>query len=660
MVPRPERQEVKRPILAQVRESIAHTRATLALVWRSSPSQTVALAALTVVGGLVPLGVAYVGKRIVDAVVARSRPATLRWVLAELALVTALALVQRGLGLVRSVLGARLGIDINVAILEKAQALDLRWFEDSEFYDKLTRARREASSRPISLVTESFSLVQSALTLVGYAALLVRFSGWAVLALFAATVPATLAEMRYSKLAFRVRNWRSPESRKLLYLEYVLANDEHAKEVKLFGLGPTLLDRYRRLSEEFYAEDKRLYVQRAKWTQLLSLIGTGAFYAAYAGMALMAASGALTLGNMTMYVLAFRQGQQAFQSALSGIGGLYEHNLYMSNLWEYLGMVGDAPAPRLAETNGAGAESHGAAWGTSGASRPRDDAKGIVLEDVGFRYPGKEAWALRHVDLAIPAGESLALVGENGAGKTTLVKLLTRLYAPTEGRILLDGRDLRQWDAEALRRRFGVLFQDFNQYQLKVRENVGLGSVEHMERRAADRAGRRERGRRRPSWRASPPGSRRPSEGGFREARSSPAANGRRSRSRAPSCAKRATSSSSTSPPRRSTPKPSTPSSSASARWPGGARRSSSRTGSRPSGWPATSSSSREARSWSPGRTTSSSVARASTRGCSRSRPRATGSCILDLWGPRRAASLTSRASPGSRWLSLSSWQPSS
>ncbi len=451
---------------AQLRESLHHVRMTLRLVWRSSPQQTVALAALTLVSGLIPLGVAWAGKRIVDAVVAHDRDATLRWVLAELALVTALAVAQRGLALVRSVLGARLGIDINVAILEKALGLDLRYFEDSEFYDKLTRARREASSRPIALVTEAFALVQSVVTLVGYGALLVRFSGWAVAALCLATVPATIAEMRFSKLAFKIRNWRSPESRRLLYLEYVLANDEHAKEVKLFGLGPLLLERYKKLSEEFYEQDRALYVKRAKWTQVLSFVGTGTFYGAYAAMALLAAAGALTLGNMTMYVLAFRQGQQAFQSALAAIGDMYEHNLYMANLWEYLAIAGAGAVP-------------GAGTGTGAGSRTGTDG-GIVLDDVGFRYPGKDAWALRHVTLSIPKGESLALVGENGAGKTTLVKLLTRLYEPTEGRILLDGQDLREWDPGELRRRFGVLFQDFNQYQLKVRENVGMGSVDHL------------------------------------------------------------------------------------------------------------------------------------------------------------------------------------
>ena len=437
---------------------------------------TAALAGMTLAGGLVPLGVAYAGKRIVDAVVAHARDATMRWVLFELGLVVALACVQRGLGLVRSLLGARLGIDINVTILEKALGLDLRFFEDPEFYDKLTRARREASSRPIALVTESFGLVQSVITLVGYGALLVRFSGWAVLALCVATVPATLAEMRYSKLAFRVRNWRSPESRRLLYLEYVLANDEHAKEVKLFGLGPTLLGRYRGLSEEFYVEDRRLYVQRATWTQVLSLIGTGAFYGAYAAMAALAAAGKLTLGNMTMYVIAFRQGQQAFQSALGAIGSIYEHNLYMSNLWEYLGIEDPEEPPAVP------------------APASPATTSGIVLEDVGFRYPGKDAWALRHVNLTIPKGDSVALVGENGAGKTTLVKLMTRLYEPSEGRIVLDGRDLREWPRDALRRRFGVLFQDYNQYQLKVRENVGFGSVENLDdvpriQRATERGG---------------------------------------------------------------------------------------------------------------------------------------------------------------------------
>lgn len=463
MSPTHEPKKPKQSLVAAVRESAAHTRRTLALVWASSRPMTIALGALTGIGALVPLGVAYSGKRIVDAVVARSQDDAFRWVMVELVLVVVMAMVQRGLGLVRSLLGARLGIDINVTILEKALGLDLRFFEDSEFYDKLTRARREASSRPVALVTESFQLVQSLITLVGYAALLIQFSAWAVVGLLLATVPATIAEMRYSKQAFRVRNWRSPESRRLLYLEYVLANDEHAKEVKLFGLGPLLLDRYRTLAEQFYEEDRKLAVKRAGVTHALTLLATGAFYAAYVAMALLAAAQKITLGEMTLYILAFRMGQQSFQSMLGSIGGMYEHNLYMSNLFEYLRMTGSTSVTSPASTSTADAAS-----------------TGIVFDHVGFRYPGKEEWAVRDVDLTIAPGDSLALVGENGAGKTTLIKLLTRLYEPTEGRILLDGRDLREWEPETLRRRFGVVFQDFNQYQFKLRENVGLGSVAHL------------------------------------------------------------------------------------------------------------------------------------------------------------------------------------
>ena len=448
-------------MLSRLRESFAHTPRTLRLVWRSSPLGSVALGLLTLVASVIPLAIAYVGKEIMDSVVARSHAATLRWVLIELAAVAAQALVQRALGLVRSLLGARLGLDINALILEKALTLELRHFEDAEFYDRLTRARREASSRPLSVVTETFQLLQNAITLAGYAALLFRFSGLAVLGLLAAAVPATIVEMRFSSTAFRMRNWRSPEARRLNYLEYVLANDDHAKEVKLFGLGPVLLDRFKVLGETFYDEDRRLSIRRAGWAYALSLLGTAAFYGAYASMALAAAAGALTLGNMVLYIAAFRQGQQAFQSILAAIGGMYEDNLYMSNLFQYLSIEPDPPPPALA--------------------LPAVPEQGIRFERVGFRYPGKETWALRGIDLFIPAGQRLALVGHNGAGKTTFIKLLTRLYEPTEGRILLDGRDLRAWDPEALRRRIGVVFQDFNQYQLKLRENVGLGSVDHRD-----------------------------------------------------------------------------------------------------------------------------------------------------------------------------------
>jgi ATP-binding cassette subfamily B protein len=464
-------------VLARLRESFAHAPRTLRLVWRSSPLGSVALGVLTVLAAIVPLGIAWVGKAIMDAVVSGSREATLHWVLVELGLVAAQSLLQRALGLVRSLLGARLSIDINVAILQKALGLDLRHFEDPDFYDRLTRARREASSRPLSVVTETFQLLQNVITLAGYAALLVRFSGLAVLGLVLAAIPATVVEMKFSATAFRMRNWRSPEARRMNYLEWVLANDGQAKEIKLFGIGPVLLERYKDLGEMFYDEDKRLAVRRAAAAWALSMLATGAFYVAYAFMALGAARGALSLGNMVLYVMAFRQGQQAVQSILAAIGGMYEDNLYMSNLFLYLSTPASEPALAL--------------------PAPAVEEEGIRFEGVGFRYPGKDAWALRGLDLFVPRGQSLALVGHNGAGKTTFIKLLTRLYEPTEGRILLDGKDLRTWNLEALRERIGVVFQDYNKYQLKARENVGLGSAPHRDDeprilRAVERGGARD------------------------------------------------------------------------------------------------------------------------------------------------------------------------
>ena len=465
------------------RESVAYTRRAFGLVWRSSRPLTVALAVLTLVVAVVPPAIAYTGKRIVDEVLNVSLDGTVRWVGVELGLVVLQASLTRGLGLVRSILGSRLGTDVNVAILERATALELRHFEDPDFYDRLSRARREASSRPMSLISESFALVQNVLTLGGYAVLLLQFSPWVVLALMVATIPATIAEMRFSKATFRLRNWRSPDSRRLVYLEYVLANDEHAKEVKLFGLGPMFLARYKELAERFHAEDTKLATRRSVVTTLLSLLATAAFYASYGAMAILAATKRLSLGNMTMYVLAFRSGQQAFQSILSGIGSIYEHNLYMSNLFAYL----DGSVAAEDEANAALPELPRQSTSASAAKEKADGEApelGIRLENVSFRYPGQakdDKWVLRNIDLFIPRGQSVALVGQNGAGKTTLVKLVTRLYEPTEGRLLLDGKDLRAWDRAELLARFGVVFQDFNQYQLKLRENVGVGSVEHLE-----------------------------------------------------------------------------------------------------------------------------------------------------------------------------------
>lgn len=442
------------------RPTLGHLPRTLALVWSSSPRSALALGVTTLIGAVLPIAVAWVGKTIVDHVVLADGAGALRAVGTELGLVVLLGANSRVSSLLWQLTGSRLSIDINRAILEKARTLDLRHFEDATFYDQLTRARREASSRPLSVVTSAFGLVQDLLTLAGYIGLLVRYSGWAVLGLVAASIPAAIVEMRYSQRAFRIGNWRAPESRRLNYIEYVLATDRHAKEVMLFGLGRHLLDRYLAFAERFFAEDRALAMRRTGWAWLLSLLGTGAFYGSYAWMVAGAAAGRLTLGDLTLGLVAFRQGQGAFQGILGRIGRMYEDDLYMSNLFAFLAI----PVSRPAVVEG-----------------PRLEERGLRFEGVGFRYPGAEGWALRGVDLFVPEGQSLALVGHNGAGKTTLIKLLTGLYTPTEGRVLLDGLDLRLWEPDALRKRIGVIFQDFATYQFTVGENVGFGAIDHLD-----------------------------------------------------------------------------------------------------------------------------------------------------------------------------------
>jgi ATP-binding cassette, subfamily B, bacterial len=449
-----------------IQDSFKHTPRSISLAWRASPSLSISITVTTLLSAGLPLGIAYLGKCIVDSALAHSVAETTQWVCLELAVVAIQALVQRLLFLFRTLLGAKLGVAVNVQILEKALQLDLTHFENSEFYDKLTRARREASSRPVAMVTDTLQLVQNALTLLGYAALLTSFSGWSVVGLFLAALPATLMEMRFSNAAFRLRNWRSADSRRLMYTEYVIANDEHVKELKVFGLGSHFLDRYRTLGYQFYDEDKALSVKRTKWAFLLSLLALGAFYLCYLTMAVDTAKGLLTLGNLTLYVVAFRQGQQAFQSCLTAIGSMYENTLYMSNLFEYL----DLPLQKR-----------------HNQLRPPlipIEEKGIRFEKVGFQYPGRTEWALRDISVFIPRGQSLALVGHNGAGKTTFIKLLCGLYEPTEGSIYIDGKEIRDWEIDAFRRRISIVFQDFNQYQVSFKENVGFGELEFRNERS--------------------------------------------------------------------------------------------------------------------------------------------------------------------------------
>lgn len=444
-----------------------YSRRALELVWRTNRLLTVSLAALTVIAGLLPASVFYIGALIVDGVVSAIRAGgtdtrhVVMLVIIEGVLGAAIAGAQRGISLCQSLLRVQLGQRINEMILEKALTLELSHFEDSEFYDKLTRARREASSRPLSLVTRTFGLAQNGITLITYAVGLARFSPWAVAVLLLAGLPAFIAEAKFSGDAFRLFRWRSPETRMQTYLETVLAREDHAKEVKLYGLGPRLLQRYRDIFHTLYEEDRALTVRRDAWGFGLGLIATLTSYTAYAWIVVSAVKRVITLGQMTMYLSFFRQGQSAVTAILSAVSGMYEDNLYLSTLYEYLET--EVPPP------------------TGTVARGPHPEDGVRFEDVSFTYPGEQTPALQNVTLHLRPGSSLALVGENGSGKTTLIKLLTRLYSPTTGRILLDGEDLASFEEGALRERIGVIFQDFTRYQMRVGENVGAGDERYFE-----------------------------------------------------------------------------------------------------------------------------------------------------------------------------------
>lgn len=434
------------------------------MVWTTSQGLSLALGLLSLLAGVLPAAVAWVGKLIVDAVVraaatgaAEDQRAALTWVAVELGLVAVLAGAQKGLSTCQQLLRARLGQRVNEMILEKALTLDLAAFEDSDLYDRMTRARREASQRPLSLVMRSFQLAQHSFSLIAYGALLLQLSVWTLAILVVAAIPSFLVETRFSADAFRLFTWRAPETRKQSYLEVLLAREDFAKEVKLFELGPVFLDRYREIFRDLYVEDRALTLRRGAWGFVLGLLSTVAFYGAYAWIAAETIAKRITLGDMTMYLLVFKQGQAALASILASIGGMYEDSLYLSNLYEYL----EYQAP---DDGGSAIE----------GPRPGD---GIRFENVSFIYPGAQTPALQDVSIHLYPGRKLALVGENGAGKTTLIKLLTRLYRPTEGRILLDGLELDEWDIGTLRRRIGVIFQDFVRYQLPAGENIGVGDV---------------------------------------------------------------------------------------------------------------------------------------------------------------------------------------
>ncbi len=440
----------------------------LDLVWQTSPWLFLGLLFATLIAGVLPALVAWIGQRIVDAVLlemhlrgqgaSTSVTPVMRFVLLEAGVLVFLAAVQRFSTIQQTLLRALLGQRVNLMILQKSQTLSLLQFEDSDFYDKLVRVRREATTRPLALIVKSLGLMRESVSLASFAALLVHFSPWALLILVAGALPAFFVETHFSGNTFRLFTRRAPEARQQGYIETLLSQEAHIKEVKLYGFAPLLLARYRETFARLYSEDRGLILSSGLWSLALGLLGTAAFYFAYAWVVFDTVQGRTTLGEMTMYLALFKQGQSAISNSLTAIGGLYEDGLYLSSLYEFL------------------AQPVHVTGGTVTVGQVPGD--GLRCENLGFDYPGADRPTLDNINLHLRPDCSVALVGENGSGKTTLIKLLTRLYTPVRGRILLDGTDLQAWDETALRARIGVIFQDFIRYQFSVGENLGVGDAD--------------------------------------------------------------------------------------------------------------------------------------------------------------------------------------
>ena len=445
--------------------ALRYLPALLRLVWRTHRGYTATMIVLRLVRSFVPVASLWVAKLIIDQVVhlAATPGASLaplwRVVAFELGIVIVGEFLARASSLVESLLGDLFSNSMSVQLMRHAATLDLAQFEDPEFYDHLERARRQTTAR-IGLIAMLLAMGQDMLTLVTLAAALVVHNPWLLLLLTVAILPSFLGETHFAALSYSLLFRRTPERRELDYLRFVGASDKTAKEVQMFGLAGWLSDRYAALAARYYEENKRLSIRKGVVSALLSLVGTVGYYGAYVTILLRAVAGTISLGTLTFLAASFSRSRDLIQRLLLSASDIYEQSLYLKDLFVFFEMQ-----PSIRSRAGA-------------AKVPSPLRTGFVFEDVGFQYAGSERWAIRHVNLAIAPGERIALVGENGTGKTTITKLLARLYDPTEGRILLDGVDLREYDLASLREAIGVIFQDFVRYDMRFDENVGVGEID--------------------------------------------------------------------------------------------------------------------------------------------------------------------------------------
>ena len=467
----------KRPSFRERMNAMRNLPPFLRQVWQTSPALTLASLCLRLLRALLPVAMLYVGKLIIDEAVrlagtgampplgealASGHLDTLLELLAlELGIAIGSDLLGRVVNYADALLSELFTNATSVRLMEHAAELDLEDFEDPELQDKLDRARRQTMGR-MNLMSQLLGQAQDMVTVISFAAGLVAYAPWLIALLALALVPAFLGESHFNTLGYSLNYSWTPERRQLDYLRQVGASVETAKEVKIFNLHRFLIDRYKLLAGRFYQANRKLARKRALWGTVLAALGTLGYYAAYAYIAWRTIRGDFSIGDLTFLSGSFLRLRQLLEGLLTGFSQVAGQALYLDDLFSFF-----AIEPEIRSRPDA-------------LPVPRPIREGFVFEDVGFRYPDAERWAVRHLDFRLGAGEVIALVGENGAGKTTLVKLLARLYDPDEGRILLDGRDLRDYDLDDLRANMGVIFQDFVRYHLSAGENIGVGQVDAM------------------------------------------------------------------------------------------------------------------------------------------------------------------------------------
>ena len=434
------------------------------LVWQSSPGMMLANIILRILRSAIPVAVLYVGKLIIDGIIhIKDNPSSQNFLWQLVAIEFGLLILSDALGrmisLFDTLIGEKFANTTSVQIMQHAAQLDLEQFEDSQFYDTLERARQQTTGRTI-LLAQVLSQAQDAVTMAFLAAGLVAFNPWLMLLLLVAVIPAFLGESHFNNRSYALSRRQTPERRELDYIRYVGASDETAKEIKVFDLSGFFIERFRNLSTKFYEANKKLTKQRAGWGTFFSFLGTAGYYGAYVYIIRQAVVGSLTIGDVTFLAGSFRQLRALLEGILSRFTAVSQGAIYLKDFFDFFEI-----APRMPVVKNA-------------RPFPKPVREGFVFENVGFKYANSERWANRHLNFTLKAGEKLALVGETGAGKTTLVKLLSRLYDPTEGRILLDGYELKEYDLADLRRNIGVIFQDFLRYQMIASQNIAVGDVE--------------------------------------------------------------------------------------------------------------------------------------------------------------------------------------